>query len=368
MTVRIASVVGARPEFVQVGTLTRAIPSYGAEIDHVLIHTGQHYDTNMSQDFFDNLGLPNPHHRLGVGSASQGVQTGEMLTRLDPLLSELAPDAVLVFGDTNSTLSGALAAAKLHIPVAHVESGLRSFNLRMPEEVNRRLTDHLASVLFCPSPGAVANLAAEGITEGIHLTGDVMYESLQHTLGLVGDGKDVLETLGVAPGAYALATVHRSENTDDPARLSQILLGLSDLARDGLDVVFPVHPRTRSRMEPGLVAAGVRLVDPMGHPEAMALVRDAALVLTDSGGLQKETYWLETPCVTMRDETEWVETVSAGWNVLAGADRKAILDAARKVTSGHLPPRAPLYGEGTRVSAAILDALLADLEHMARAS
>ncbi len=360
--------VGARPEFVQVGTLSRALPAYRGQVDHVLIHTGQHYDANMSQDFFDQLGLGEPDHMLGVGSASPGVQTGEMLARLDPLLLDLSPDAIVVFGDTNSTLAGALAAAKLHIPVAHVESGLRSFNLLMPEEVNRRITDHLARILFCPSQNAVDNLAAEGITDGVHLTGDVMYESLQHTLGIVGDGQAVLNSLDLEPGSYALATVHRSENTDDRGRLSQILLGLSDVARGGLEVVFPVHPRTRSRLDPGLVAAGVRMIEPLGHPEAMAVARDAALVLTDSGGLQKETYWLETPCVTMRDETEWVETVSAGWNVLAGADRKRIVEAARSMTDGGLPPRVPLYGEGTRVSAAILDALVSALEQMAEAS
>lgn len=368
MSIRIAAVVGARPEFVQVGTLARAFPAYTGRIDPILIHTGQHYDANMSQDFFDRLGLPRPDHTLGVGSGGQGVQTGQMLALLDPLLQELEPDVVIVFGDTNSTLAGALAAAKLHIPVAHVESGLRSFNLRMPEEVNRRLTDHMASILFCPSPNAVANLASEGITDGIHLTGDVMFESLQHTLALVGDGRTVLDSFGLVPGSYALATVHRSENTDDPERLSQIVLGLADVAADGLEVIFPVHPRTRQRLDRGLAASGVRMIDPVGHPEAMALARDAAVVLTDSGGLQKETYWLGTPCVTMRDETEWVETVEAGWNRLAGADRNAILQATRFMTAGNLPERVALYGEGTKVSHAILDALIEDLERMEKAS
>ena len=368
MSIRVVSVIGARPEFVQVGTLTRALPDYAARIEHILVHTGQHYDTNMSQDFFERLGLPMPDHTLGVGSASQGVQTGQMLAQLDPLMKELVPDVVVVFGDTNSTLAGALSAAKLHFPVAHVESGLRSFNLRMPEEVNRRLTDHVATILFCPSQGAVANLAAEGISDGIHLTGDVMYESLQHTLGIVGDGRSVLERFGLTPGSYALATAHRSENTDRPERLNQIILGLSDLAADGMEVIFPVHPRTRQRLDSTLGSSPVRLIDPVGHPEAVALARDAALVLTDSGGLQKEAYWLETPCVTMRDETEWVETVTVGWNTLTGADRRAIVDAARAMTGGALPQRVPLYGEGTRVSHAIFDALIADLERMEKAS
>lgn len=354
------TVVGARPEFVQVGTIARAVdesPGRAGVIDHLLVHTGQHYDHNMSRDFFSRLGLPRPVKHLGVGSATQAAQIGAMLVGLDPLLRDLRPDMVMVFGDTNSTLAGALAAAKLHIPVAHVESGLRSFNLRMPEEINRRVTDHLSSVLFCPSENAVSNLAREGITDGVHLTGDVMYQSMLHARSL-GD-PEILATLGLAPGEYAFATAHRSENTDDPERLAQILLGLSDLARQGLQVVFPVHPRTRQRMEPTLVEPGVLMIEPLGHDETLALVEEAALVLTDSGGLQKEAYWLGTPCVTMRDETEWVETVDRGWNVLAGADRRRIVDCAAGMLGGSLPRREPLYGEASDVAGAILGVLLA---------
>ena len=362
MTLRLVTVVGARPEFIQVGTIARAIEADYAPsgaIEHVLVHTGQHYDREMSQSFFDQLELPRPSHHLGVGSGSQGEQTGEMLNRLDPLLRELAPDVVVVFGDTNSTLAGALAASKLHVTLAHIESGLRSFNLAMPEEINRRVADHVADVLFCPSRTAVANLAAEGVTKGVHLTGDVMYEAMLHTLSLGPDESHTLTQFGLTAGEYIVATTHRAENTDDPERLSQILLGISDVAQQGIEVIFPVHPRTRSRMEPRLLHAGVRLVEPLGHRETITLVKNAALVMTDSGGLQKETYWLNTPCLTMRDETEWVETVDEGWNVLTGADRRRIVRGASKMMSGLLPPRQPLYGEGTRVTSAILDQLVA---------
>jgi UDP-N-acetylglucosamine 2-epimerase len=362
MTLRLVTVVGARPEFVQMGTIARAIEGgYGptGAIEHILVHTGQHYDHEMSKVFFEQLRLPEPSHHLGIGSGPHGAQTGEMLRQLDGLLTKLTPDVVMVFGDTNTTLAGALAAAKLDIPLAHVESGLRSFNPAMPEEINRKVTDHLATVLFCPSENAVANLSREGITEGVHLTGDVMYESMIHSLTLGPDEAGVLSRLDARPGRFALVTTHRAENTDDPDRLRQILLGISDVARLGLDVIFPVHPRTRSRLEHGLIDAGVRLVDPLAHVETMILVRNAALVMTDSGGLQKEAYWLGKPCVTMRDETEWVETVEKGWNLVAGADRRRISQAASRMTAGPLPERAPLYGEGTRVSSAILDRLLA---------
>ena len=371
MTLRLVTVVGARPEFVQVGTIARAIEcGYGptGALEHILVHTGQHYDHDMSRVFFEQLRLPEPDHHLGIGSEPHGSQTGEMLSGLDSLLTELAPDVVMVFGDTNSTLAGTLASAKLRIPLAHVESGLRSFNLAMPEEINRKVADHLATILFCPSEKAVANLAREGIKEGVYLTGDVMYESMIHSLSLVPDESSIISRLDVRPGQYVLVTTHRAENTDDPEHLRQILLGISDVARLGLDVIFPVHPRTRSRLEHGLLDAGVRLVDPLAHVETMILVKNAALVMTDSGGLQKEAYWLGTPCVTMRDETEWVETVEKGWNVLAGADRRRISQAASRMASGPLPERQPLYGEGTKVSSIIIDRLLTVIGGLAAAA
>jgi UDP-GlcNAc3NAcA epimerase len=370
MTLRLVTVVGARPEFVQMGAIARAIDAgHGptGAVEHVLVHTGQHYDADMSRVFFDQLGLPEPDHHLGVGSGSHGAQTGEMLSRLDVLLGEMAPDLVMVFGDTNSTLAGALAAAKLRIPLAHVESGLRSFNLAMPEEINRKVADHLAAILFCPSENAVANLADEGITEGVHLTGDVMYESMIHGLSLGHDEQAILARFDADPGRYVFVTTHRAENTDTPERLRQILLGISDVSRLGFDIIFPVHPRTRTRLEHGLLDAGVQLVEPVAHVEALTLMKNAALVMTDSGGIQKEAYWLNTPCVTMRDETEWVETVERGWNVLAGADRRRISQGASAMIAGPLPERPSLYGEGTKVSSVIIDRLLTAMGGMADA-
>jgi UDP-GlcNAc3NAcA epimerase len=344
-----------------VGALARAIDrrqTPGDSCEHFLIHTGQHYDANMSADFFDLLGLPQPTANLQVGSNSSAAQVGEMTHKLDSVLRGLEPDVVAVFGDTNSTLAGGLAASKLGIPVAHVESGLRSFNLSMPEELNRRLVDNLATYLFCPSRSAVANLASEGIVQGVHLTGDVMYESMRHTLSLATDTEGPLDRLGLEPGGYVFVTSHRAENTDHPERLAQILGGVSEVAAAGVKVVFPVHPRTRSLMQPHLTHPDLHFLDPLDHLTTLLLVESARCALTDSGGLQKETYWLGTPCVTMRDETEWVETIESGWNVLAGADRRRIASSAEKMMAGPLPPRVPLYGEGTQVSSKILDVLM----------
>lgn len=362
MTVRLVSVVGARPEFIQVGAIARAIERLAPgdrPFDHHLVHTGQHYDFAMSTSFFADAHLPTPTHNLGVGSRPAAAQIGEMLTGLSEAFEALRPDIVVVYGDTNSTLAGALAAAKQGIPVAHVESGLRSFNLAMPEELNRRVTDHLARYKFCPSPTAVANLAREGITTDVHLTGDVNYESLNHDMPSAAQMGSILEGHGVEPGEYVVATLHRAENADNPRRLHEILLALSDVANDGFPVIFPVHPRTKASVENHAVHSGVKLIDPVTHPEMIALVKSSSLLMTDSGGLQKEAYWLATPCVTMRDETEWVETLGEGWNLLAGANRRSITESARAIIRNRPSKRPPLYGEGTRVSDAIL-ARLAD--------
>ena len=357
-----ATVVGARPQFVKAATLSRAIIDRSTEagvedVSEVLIHTGQHYDTTMSDVFFLALRLPEPAHHLGVGSASHGAQTGEMMKRLEPILVDLQPDVVVVFGDTNSTLAAALVAAKLQLPVAHIEAGLRSFNPHMPEEINRRLTDCLSDLRFCPSADSAANLEREGITDGVHVTGDVMLDALEWVRPDAGQVSVVLERHGVTAGAYALATVHRAENTDAPDRLGGILAALGDLAADGLPVILPLHPRTAAML--GKVAAppGVHLTEPVGHAEMLALAEGARIGLTDSGGLQKELYWLGVPCVTMRDETEWVETVAAGWNVVAGADRTAIVAAARRLTTINPGDRPPIYGTGG-AAARILDLLV----------
>ncbi len=326
--VKVVTVVGARPQFIKAAAVTPRLRQRARE---VLVHTGQHYDRALSDVFFEELRLPAPDVHLGVGSGSHGVQTGEMLARLDPLLTAERPDWVLVYGDTNSTLAGALAAAKLGIPVAHVEAGLRSFNRAMPEEVNRVLTDHVASRLYCPTPYAAAQLAREGITAGVRVTGDVMDE----TVHLVGDQPSLLGTLGLEDGGYVLATVHRQENTEDPARLGGILEGL---ARLGRPVALPLHPRTRERLARFQLAPppAVRVLDPLGYAASLTLIRHAWAVCTDSGGVQREACALGVPCYVLREETEWVDLVESGQAVLVGADAARL---AAAVAAGTARPR-----------------------------
>jgi len=314
------TVVGARPQFVKLAPLSRALRRRMREL---LVHTGQHYDREMSDAFFEELRLPRPDRHLGVGSGSHARMTGAMLERLEAVMLELRPDIVVVLGDTNSTLAGALAAAKLQIPVAHVEAGLRSFDARMPEEVNRRLTDHAAQLLFCPTPTAVRNLRREGIVRGVHLVGDVMYDALRQNLARAR------RVAAAPPGdAFYLATLHRQENTDDPRRLRAILGALSALERP---VLLPLHPRTRERLRRlGVTPAGaLRLLPPLSYLAMLSLLARARVVLTDSGGVQKEAYVLGTPCVTLRDTTEWTETLARGRNRLAGADPRRIAAAVR---------------------------------------
>ena len=337
---KIVSVVGARPEFIQAASVSRALRPRHHE---VLVHTGQHYDYEMSAVFFEQLGLPPPDYNLGVGSGPHGWQTGQMLARLEETLLKEKPDWVLVRGDTNSTLAGALAAAKLHIPVGHIEAGLRSFNRWMPEEINRVVADHVADLLFCPTPTAVQNLAAEGITEGVHLVGDVMYEAILYNLSLAEAQSDALARLGLSPGGYLLLTIHRAENTDIRANLQAILDSVNRLDEP---VLFPVHPRTRNLLvEVGWrPAPHVQVVEPQSYFDILVLEKHARLLLTDSGGMQKEAYCLGTPCLTLRDQTEWVETVEAGWNKLVGARAGRIIEAVR--TFRPPPERPPLYGDG----------------------
>jgi len=326
---KILSVVGARPQFVKCAPVSREVRKVHEE---VLVHTGQHYDYGLSEVFFRDLDIPAPDYHLGIGSGSHGVQTGRMLAAIEDVLVKEEPGVVLVYGDTNSTLAGALAAAKMHVPVAHVEAGLRSFDRRMPEEVNRVLTDHCSDILFCPTATAVRNLAAEGITAGVHLTGDVMVDALRENLSLAKE-----QSTGPGLSPYFLATIHRAGNTDDPAALRAILEAFSCLE---VPVVFPVHPRTRKKLaEYGIApAANVRLVEPLPYFDMLALLAGARAVLTDSGGVQKEAYILEVPCVTLRENTEWVETVEDGWNVLVGTDAARIVaeaDAAGDARRGH---------------------------------
>ena len=338
---KIVTVVGARPQFIKAAGMSRELRKRHEEI---LLNTGQHYDYEMAGIFFDGLEIPLAKYDLGVGSGSHGAQTGAMLKGIEEVLLSERPDWVLVYGDTNSTLSGALAAAKLHIPIGHVEAGLRSYNRRMPEEINRIVADHLSNMLLCPSRTALANLAAEGIVQNVHLIGDVMLDVLEWARPRAeAMTPEVLGRLGLRPQQYFLATIHRSENTDDPRRLMSILEALNSL---GEPVVFPLHPRTRKAIAGSDFSfqTHVRITDPFGYLEMMSLSRSARSILTDSGGLQKEAYWLGVPCITLRDETEWVETVESGWNKLVGADS----DEIRKAACSFVPPavHSPLYGDG----------------------
>lgn len=306
------------------------------------MHTGQHFDAGMSDVFFDELGIPGPKYHLGVREPSHGAMVGRMLEALERVMLAEQPTLVLVYGDTNSTLAGALAASKLHLPIAHVEAGLRSFDRRMPEEINRVVTDHLASLLFCPSDTATRNLRAEGISLGVHVVGDVMLDSLGTAVARVRQRTETRDAHGLVAGEYVMATLHRAENTDDPVRLREILAALADLNEP---VVLPLHPRTRAAIaREGLeVSDGVRLLAPLGYLDMIQLEQSARVIVTDSGGVQKEAYWLGVPCVTIRDSTEWVETVNTGWNRLVGADRGAIVSAIRSTERPSARPS--LYGE-----------------------
>jgi UDP-GlcNAc3NAcA epimerase len=340
-TVSILSVVGARPQFVKAAMVSRAIAVHnrtGAPPRFVeeLVHTGQHYDPEMSEVFFEQMGIPRPAVNLEAGSGSHAEMTGTMLMGLEREIAAREPHAVLLYGDTNSTVAGALAAAKLHIPVAHVEAGLRSFNRRMPEEVNRVLTDHVSSLLFCPTSAAVANLRREGIREGVHHVGDVMYDAALAFRPVAEERSDVLRRLALEPCNYHLATMHRAENTNAPGRLRAIFAALATLARRR-PVVLPLHPRTRQYIRDHdleELAAPITLVDPVPFLDMVRLEQHARVILTDSGGVQKEAYFHGVPCVTLRDETEWVETLDAGWNQLVGADTDAIIRAAEQADTG----------------------------------
>jgi UDP-N-acetylglucosamine 2-epimerase len=338
---KVVSVVGARPQFIKAAAVSRVMRQQHHEI---LVHTGQHYDENMSAVFFTELDIPFPDVNLGIGSGGHGAQTGAMLIRIEEVLLREHPDRVVVYGDTNSTMAGALAAVKCHIPVAHVEAGLRSFNRAMPEEINRVVTDHVADLLLCPSQTAVDNLAAEGVIQGVHLVGDVMADVLMLAAEHAPSHSDVLDRLRLTPRGYLLATVHRAENTDDPDRLRSILAAFLEISEP---IVFPVHPRTRKRIAElniSLDRPNLHVIEPVGYLDMVMLEQSARLIMTDSGGIQKEAYWLRVPCLTLRDETEWVETVALGWNHLVGANTQSILEAV----ASFIPPdeHPVLYGAG----------------------
>jgi UDP-GlcNAc3NAcA epimerase len=310
----ILTVVGARPQFIKAAPVSRALARKG--LREILVHTGQHFDDAMSRVFFQELDIPAPAYNLEVHSLGHGAMTGRMLEKLEAVMLKETPDTVIVYGDTNSTMAGALAAAKLHLPVAHIEAGLRSFNRHMPEEINRVVTDHLSALLFCPTQTAVRNLLREGVTKGVHAVGDVMYDTTVTAIARAESRSAILEILDVLPKTYAVATIHRAENTDDSRQFLQLLAWLEGAALMR-PVIMPTHPRTRKLIASlGVVPKGVRLIDPLGYMDMTRLVHEAAAIFTDSGGLQKEAYFHRVPCVTLRHETEWVETIEAGWNRL----------------------------------------------------
>lgn len=383
---KVVTVVGARPQFIKAGTVSRAFIRHnelcgpGREIGHGIIHTGQHYDTKMSQIFFDELEIAHPDYNLEVGSDSHGVQTGKLLAAIEGTLELEHPDLVITYGDTNSTLAGALAASKLHMPLAHVEAGLRSFNRWMPEEINRIVADEISNLLFCPTTTAVTNLRHEGIpsnrhargatrninVQDVHLVGDVMYDSILHYRGLAERKSQILEHLVLDRNKYCLATLHRAENTDDPGRLEAVLKALTLIADSGMRVIAPLHPRTLraisglpARQRPTIGAThSVNYIEPVGYLDMMQLEANAMAILTDSGGVQKEAYFLGVPCITLRDETEWTETVAAGWNILAGASSERILAAFGSLSArgqkcppfpnrdARIDPDTNIYGDG----------------------
>jgi UDP-GlcNAc3NAcA epimerase len=350
---KIVTIVGARPQFVKAAMVSRAIRICNQKkslkhITEVMVHTGQHYDHNMSEMFFEELGLPVPDYNLEIGSGSHGAMTGAMLLKIEEVLFKEHPEWVLVYGDTNSTLAGALAAVKLHIPVCHVEAGLRSFNKRMPEEINRILTDNVSSLLLCPTTTAVQHLANEGIRDNVHHVGDVMYDAAG-IFGTLADRKSqIIPELSLEKNSYYLATLHRAENTDFRDRLESILRAFAEISSRRCPLIMPLHPRTRMYIEKYefedlIETESIKVIEPLSFLDMVMLEKYAKTILTDSGGVQKEAYFHSVSCVTLRDETEWVETINAGWNILAGACFDSICKSASRVFSGK-----PIneYGDG----------------------
>ena len=321
---KIISIVGTRPQFIKCAPVSKELRKKYQEI---LVHTGQHYDQEMSKLFFDQLNIPNPNYNLGIGSGNQGEQTGKMLIEIEKILLNEKPDFVLLYGDTNSTLAGALASVKLHIPVGHIEAGLRSFDKNMPEEFNRILTDHSSDLLFVPTKTGVGNLKTEGIIEGVYLTGDVMYDALLNA-SIIAEKSNILEEFGLISKDYFLTTIHRPSNTDNVKNLSNILEAFSESDKK---IIFPIHPRTIKFIgEHGLknkIGKNVIITKPVGYFDFICLEMNAKKILTDSGGIQKESYLLKVPCITLRENTEWIETINDGWNVLVGGDKEKILNA-----------------------------------------
>ena len=347
---KLFTVVGARPQFIKAAVVSRVIrESLSNQISEYIVHTGQHFDENMSGIFFQQMDVPEPSYQLGIAGVGHGAMTGRMLEQLESLFKEEKPDVVLIYGDTNSTLAGALAAVKLHIPIVHVEAGLRSFNIKMPEEVNRILSDRISSLLLCPTGIAVANLASEGITDGVYNTGDVMYDAALFYGERAGEMSTIIADLNLGAKEYVLATCHRAENTDEPERLGGIFKALATIASDR-PVVMPLHPRTKKYADVyGLNSymECLRIIEPISFFDMVALEKDASAIITDSGGVQKEAFFYGVPCLTLRDETEWVETVKDGGNKLVSVSPSKIVDAFGNIESMRgIGSKSSIFGNG----------------------
>jgi UDP-GlcNAc3NAcA epimerase len=341
---KIVSIIGARPQFIKCAPLSRKLRTRHQE---VLVHTGQHYDANMSQVFFNELNIPEPDYNLDAGSGYHGEQTGKMLSKIEQVLLQENPDLVLVYGDTNSTIAGSLAASKLQIKVAHVEAGLRSFDRSMPEEINRVLADHISNFLFCPTETAVANLKAEGIIDNVHNVGDVMVDAVLYNQRLAEEKSTILDDLKLAPKDFILATVHRPVNTDNIENLSSIIKALSDVKES---IVFPVHPRTEKYLKHyglwDILNQNLIVIPPVGYLDMLKLMGNAKKILTDSGGVQKESYVLGAPCITLRENTEWIETLETGQNILVGSSYERIVDAIQHFEGSGSKSKSELFGKG----------------------
>ena len=368
---KIVTIVGARPQFIKAAAVSRAVKIFNRKrsnsrnkLREILVHTGQHYDYLMDEVFFEELKLPKPDYHLGVGSGSHAKQTGLMLERIETVFQKEKPGSVIVYGDTNSTLAGALAAAKMNIPVAHVEAGLRSYKRNMPEEVNRLVTDHLSTFLFCPTVRSVRNLLKEGIRNGdktvVKNVGDVMYDSILYYSRIAEKKSKIIQRLGFLTPNYYLVTLHRAENTDNARRLRSILRALTEIGRD-IPVVLPLHPRTKKMIETYHLLAETKritLIDPISYLDMLKLEKNANAILTDSGGVQKEAYWFRVPCFTLREETEWAETMYSGWNVLVGSETRRIGDAVRSGVGKKIRSKGSgIFGDG-KASEKIVQTLL----------
>jgi len=344
---KLLTIIGARPQFIKAATVSRAIKN-AIGIEELIIHTGQHFDDNMSEVFFREMDIPMPNYKLAINSMSHGAMTGTMMKEIEPIMIAEKPDKVLVYGDTNTTLAGALSAAKLHIPVVHVEAGLRSFNMKMPEEINRILTDRISSTLFCPTTTAVANLKKEGFENfpcEIHQVGDVMYDAALFYFEKSKTLATIIDTLKIRNRKYVLATIHRAESTDVTENLIQIVNSLNEIAKE-IEVVVPIHPRTRKILQNGNYSIHFTIVDPVGYFDMLQLLAHSALVITDSGGLQKEAFFFKKYCITVREQTEWAELVDNGVNALAGTDSKNIIFQFQQFNEKPFTSTALLYGTG----------------------